>query len=286
MSALKAATLLLSCPDQRGLVARVTQRLYELGANITHADQHLDRQAQMFFQRIQFELPADAPPWPTIEAELAPTLDALQMTWSLIPAERIKRTAILVSRQDHCLYDLLLRQRQGELRTIYTCVISNHPDTRPVAESFGLPFHHLPVTPATKAAQEAELLRLLRGYEVDLVVLARYMQILSGDFLARFRRPIINIHHSFLPAFSGERPYHRAYERGVKLIGATAHYVTEELDAGPIIEQDVTRTSHTDEIADLIRKGRDLERLVLARAVRLHLEDRVLTYRNKTVVFG
>jgi len=282
----KAATLLLSCPDRPGLVATVTQRLYELGANITHADQHLDRQAQMFFQRIQFELPADAPAWPAIEAQLAPTLDALHMTWSLIPAERIKRTAILVSRQDHCLYDLLLRQRQGELRTIYTCVISNHPDTRPVAESFGLPFHHLPVTPETKAAQEAELLRLLRDYEVDLVVLARYMQILSGDFLARFGRPIINIHHSFLPAFSGERPYHRAYERGVKLIGATAHYVTEELDAGPIIEQDVTRTSHTDEIDDLIRKGRDLERLVLARAVRLHLQDRVLTYRNKTVVFG
>ncbi len=280
------ATLLLSGPDQRGLVARTTQLLYELGANITHADQHLDRQAQWFFQRIQFEFPEGEVSRPTLERRVRELAERLDMTWSLVYGDQIKRTAILVSREDHCLFDLLLRQRAGELRTIITCVISNHPDAAPVAEVFGVPFHHLPVTRETKPAQEAEMLRLLRGYEVDLVVLARYMQILSGDFLRQLARPAINIHHSFLPAFSGERPYHRAYERGVKLIGATAHYVTEELDGGPIIEQDVVRTSHADEVADLIRKGRDIEKLTLARAVRLHLEDRVLVYGNRTVVFS
>ncbi|HEY7067252.1 MAG TPA: formyltetrahydrofolate deformylase [Chloroflexota bacterium] len=280
-----AATLLLSGPDQRGLVARTTQLLYDLGANVIHADHHLDRQAQYFFQRIQFEIADWANERPQLEVAIAELCRSLDMSWTLHYAEQVKRTAILVSKQDHCLYDLVLRQRAGELNTVFTCVISNHPDAALVAATFGVPFHHLPVTRATRAAQEAQMLALLRAYGVDLLVLARYMQILSLDFLRELGCPAINIHHGFLPSFPGERPYHQAHERGVKLIGATAHYVTEELDAGPIIEQEVVRTTHADEVADLIRKGRDVEKLTLARAVRLHLEDRVLVYKNKTVVF-
>jgi formyltetrahydrofolate deformylase len=281
-----AATLLLSGPDQRGLVARTTQLLYELGANVIHADHHLDRAAQHFFQRIQFEIDTAGADRPTLEARVAELCQALDMDWRLVYAEQVKRTAILVSRQDHCLYDLVLRQRAGELNTVFTCVLSNHPDAALVAATFGVPFHHLPVTHETRPAQEAQMLALLRAYGVDLVVLARYMQILSADFLRDVGCPIINIHHGFLPSFPGERPYHQAHERGVKLIGATAHYATEDLDAGPIIEQDVVRTTHADEVADLIRKGRDVEKLTLARAVRLHLEDRVIVYKNKTVVFS
>ncbi len=279
-------TLLMSCGDRPGLVARSTQLLFELGANIVHADQHLDRQSAMFFQRVQFEFPQGAPERVVLERRVRDLADPLGMTWSLVYGDRVKRTAILVSREDHCLYDLLLRQRSGELRTVIPCVISNHPDAADVARTFGIAFHHLPVSRETKPEQETRILALLREYDADLVVLARYMQIVSGDFLRQLDRPTINIHHGFLPAFSGERPYHRAHARGVKLIGATAHYVTEELDAGPIIDQDVVRTSHADQVADLIRKGRDVEKLTLARAVRLHLEDRVLVYNNRTVVFS
>jgi formyltetrahydrofolate deformylase len=280
-----AATLLLSGPDQPGLVARTTQLLYELGANVIHADHHLDRLAQQFFQRIRFEIANRGADRPTLEARIDELCRGLQMGWRLVYADQVKRSAILVSRQDHCLYDLVLRQRAGELDTTFVCVISNHPDAALVAATFGVPFHHLPVTRETRPAQEAQMLALLRAYGVDLVVLARYMQILSANFLRDVGCPVINIHHGFLPSFPGERPYHQAHERGVKLIGATAHYATEELDAGPIIEQEVVRTSHADEVADLIRKGRDVEKLTLARAVRLHLEDRVLVYQNKTVVF-
>jgi formyltetrahydrofolate deformylase len=280
------ATLLVTCPDRRGLVAATTQRLFELGANIIHADQHLDRAAQMFFQRIEFEVAEGSTDRRALEAGIAERCREMGMTWTLVYAHEVPRTAVLVSRQDHCLYDLLLRQRAGELRTSIACVISNHPDAAPVAATFGIPFHRLPVTGDSKAAQEAQILALLHGYDVRLVVLARYMQILSAEFLAQVGCPVINIHHSFLPAFVGDRPYHRAYERGVKLIGATAHYVTADLDAGPIIEQDVVRTSHADQVDDLIRKGRDVEKQVLSRAVRLHLEDRVLVYNNKTVVFS
>jgi formyltetrahydrofolate deformylase len=278
------ATLLLSCPDRRGLVAAITGRLFELGANIIHADQHLDREAQMFFQRIQFEAPVGDRA--ALEAPLFEACRALGMSFSLAYAAEKKRTAILVSKQDHCLYDLLWRQKAGELPTQISCVISNHPEAEEVTRSFGLNFHHLPVTKDSKAAQEAKILELLRDYDVHLIVLARYMQILSGALLEELKRPVINIHHSFLPAFIGDRPYHKAYERGVKLVGATAHYVTAELDAGPIIEQDVSRASHADQVEDLVRKGRDIERLVLARAVRLHLQDRVLVYNNKTVIFS
>jgi formyltetrahydrofolate deformylase len=280
------AVVLFSGPDRPGLVAATTRLLFECGANIIHADHHLDRTEDMFFQRIEFELADGAPSRAQLEERLDALCRGLSMTWALHDRTDPRRTAVLVSRQDHCLYDLLLRQRAGELQTEFACVISNHPDAREVAQTFGLPFHHLPVTRETRPAQEAALLALLRDYDVALVVLARYMQILSEDFLDQIGRPIVNIHHSFLPAFSGERPYHRAYERGVKLIGATAHYVTAELDAGPIIEQGVVRTSHADQLEDFVRKGRDVEKQVLSRAVRLHLEDRVLLHQNKTVVFG
>lgn len=282
MSGIREATVLISCPDRRGLVAAIANLLYELGANIVHADQHLDRQAQMFFQRIQFE----APDYADLAALIGQKCQSLGMTWSLVMRDPPKRTAILVSKQDHCLYDLILRHRAGELRTDLACVVSNHPDAGEIAAKYGLRFHHLPVTRETKAEQEAKLLEVLRAENVQLVVLARYMQVLSERVLEGAGCPIINIHHSFLPAFVGERPYHRAHERGVKLTGATAHYVTAELDAGPIIEQDVVRISHADSVEDMIRKGRDLEKIVLARAVRLHLDDRVLVYSNKTVVFS
>jgi formyltetrahydrofolate deformylase len=208
------------------------------------------------------------------------------MSWRLCDRLHRYKTALFVSKYDHCLYDLLLRQRSGELATDIPLIISNHADLEPVARQFDIPFHHVPITKDTKAEQEARALGLLKEAGVDLVVLARYMQILTDDFLKAFSGQVINIHHSFLPAFMGSKPYHRAFERGVKLIGATAHYATAELDEGPIIEQDVVRCSHRDSVEDLVRKGRDLEKVVLARAVRWHLDDRVLVYDNKTVVFS
>lgn len=280
------ATLLLSCPDRPGLVYHVTQFLLELGANIIHADQHLDREAGMFFQRIRIEAPSLPGDADAFAAQVSARCAALQMQHRFIPGWKRRKVAILASKQLHCVYDLLLRQRAEELDAEICCLLSNHEDAREVAHFFQVPFHHLPVTKENKPAQEAALIEQVSQYGADLVVLARYMQILSGSFLDRIGRPVINIHHSFLPAFIGERPYHKAYERGVKLIGATAHYVTAELDAGPIIEQDVVRTNHADQVEDMVRKGRDIERLVLARAVRLHLQDRVLVYGNKTVIFG
>ncbi|MEM6701556.1 MAG: formyltetrahydrofolate deformylase [Acidobacteriota bacterium] len=279
------ATLLVSCPDQRGLVATLAQILYGHGANILDSDQHSDLEAGMFFQRIRFDLDGLRTDRATLERAISEAAERFSMDWRLELAERKRRVALLVSKVDHCLYDLILRHRSGELDCSIAMVVSNHEKLRPVAEQFALPFHHLPVTRETKPEQEAQLLELLEGARVDLVVLARYMQILSDDFVARYPARILNIHHSFLPAFIGGRPYHQAYERGVKLIGATAHYATAELDEGPIVEQDVVRCSHRDGVKDLIRKGRDLERSVLGRAVRWHLEDRVLVYGNKTVVF-
>jgi formyltetrahydrofolate deformylase len=278
------ATLLLSCQDRPGLVADISRRLFDLGTNITHADQHLDRHATRFFQRIQFETSEQTRQALTVQ--IAEACQALGMTYSLHFNDQKKKVAILVSKQDHCLYDLLLRYRADELPCELTCIVSNHPDAIRAAAMFGVPFYHLPVTKETKPHQESQMLALLAQHQIDLVILARYMQIISADFLRQLARPVINIHHGFLPAFIGEKPYHRAHERGVKLIGATAHYVTEELDAGPIIEQDVVRTSHGDQVEDLIRKGRDVERVVLAHAVRLHLQDRVLVYKNKTVIFS
>jgi formyltetrahydrofolate deformylase len=279
------ATLLVTCPDRRGIVAALAQLLYGHGANILDADQHTDVGAGQFFQRIRFDLVELHTDRLALENAVREAAERFAMRWRIAYATERKRMAIFVSRYDHCLYDLMLRHRAGELRCDVAAVVSNHPDLRPVADQFGVPFHVFPISRQTKAAQEERELELLEAERVDLVVLARYMQILSGAFIERYPSRIINIHHSFLPAFQGGRPYHQAAERGVKLIGATAHYATTDLDEGPIIEQDVIRASHRDSLEDLVRKGRDVERAVLARAVRWHLEDRILVYGNKTVVF-
>lgn len=281
----QTATLLVCCPDRKGLVAALAQLLYGHGANILDADQHTDPIAGQFFQRIKFDLSELHTDRTSLEAAISEVAARFSMSWRIADGLHRSKTAIFVSKYDHCLYDLLLRQRAGELSADISMIVSNHPDLQPIADQFGIPFHHLPITKETKRAQEDNALELLRAADVDLVVLARYMQILSDDFLKSFEGQVINIHHSFLPAFMGSKPYHRAFERGVKLIGATAHYATADLDEGPIIEQDVVRCSHRDSVQDLVRKGRDLEKVVLARAVRWHLDDRILVYDNKTVVF-
>jgi len=278
--------LLVWCRDRPGLVASLAQQLYGLGINILDADQHTDRQAHMFFQRIHFdgtELNTDRA---GLERAITEVAERFEMQWSLHFADRPKRIAIFVSKYDHCLWDLLLRHRAGELPCEIGLVVSNHPDLESIPRQFGIDFHVFPITNQIKAEQERREIALLEQNEIDLIVLARYMQVLTGEFIERFPSRIINIHHSFLPAFTGSRPYHRAYERGVKRIGATAHYATTDLDEGPIIEQDVIRCSHADSIDDLVRKGRDVERNVLSRAVRWHLEDRVMVCHNRTVVFA
>ena len=285
MSAPPPATLLVSCPDRRGIVAALAQLLYGHGANILDADQHTDPQAGQFFQRIRFDVAQMHTDRTALERAIQEVAERFRMVWRVAWGGRPPRVAIFVSRYDHCLYDLLLRQRAGELACEIPLVVSNHPDLKPVAEQFGLPFEVYPITAATKRAQEEREAERLRALEIDTIVLARYMQVLSPAFVEAWPSRIINIHHSFLPAFVGSRPYHQAHARGVKLIGATAHYATSDLDEGPIIDQDVARCSHRDAVEDLVRKGRDLEKLVLARALRFHLEDRVLVYGNKTVVF-
>ncbi|NJM77836.1 MAG: formyltetrahydrofolate deformylase [Acaryochloridaceae cyanobacterium RU_4_10] len=279
------ATLLISCPDQRGLVAKLSNFIYANGGNIVHADQHTDFLAGLFLSRIEWQLDGFKLPRDVIRPAFGAIADPLEATWTLHFSDAIPRLAIWVSRQDHCLYDLLWRHRAQELNAEIPLIISNHESLQEIAEQFGIDFHHIPIAAENKPEQEAKQLELLQQYRIDLVVLAKYMQVLSAEFVAQFSNTI-NIHHSFLPAFAGANPYQRAYERGVKIIGATAHYVTADLDQGPIIEQDVVRVSHRDETADLIRKGKDLERVVLARAVRLHLQNRVLVYGNRTVVFA
>jgi formyltetrahydrofolate deformylase len=276
--------LLVSCPDRPGIVAAVSRFLFEAGANIVRSDQYSsDPEGGAFFLRMEFALAPEQREGLAERFGLA-VANRFDMTWRLWDSAQPKRVAVLVSRYDHCLQDLLWRWRRGELDAELVLVASNHDDLREATESFGLAYHHVPVKKGAKADAEAQLLELLDG-SCDLVVLARYMQILSGDFLERVGVPVINIHHSFLPAFAGAEPYERAKERGVKLIGATAHYVTEELDAGPIVEQDVIRVSHRDDTATLIRLGADIERAVLARAVQWHCQDRVLRHGNTTVVF-
>ncbi len=286
MSESSTATLLVSCPDQRGLVAALAQVLYGHGANILDADQHTDAVAGIFFQRIRFDTAPLRTDRTSLEAAIGEVAARMRMTWRLCDAAHPKRVAVFVSRTDHCLYDLLLRHRSGELACEIPLIVSNHEQQAEVAAQFGVPYRVFPVTPDTKSAQETRQLALLEEQAIDLVVLARYMQILSPEFIERFHHRIINIHHSFLPAFSGGHPYQQAHQRGVKLIGATAHYATKDLDEGPIIEQDVIRASHRDTVAELVRKGADVERNVLSRAVRWHLDDRVLVYGNKTVVFS
>ncbi len=279
------ATLLLSCQDRKGLVAGVSDFLFRHNANIIHADQHTDQEEGIFLQRVEFELGGmDLDP-----EQIGPTFTPLAaefgMQWQLRFSSERCRAAILVSREPHCLIDLLARWTMGELHMDVASVISNHPDHADMARHFGVDYHHLPVSAETKPDQEMQLLDLLDDRKTDLVILARYMQVLTEQVVNRFPNKIINIHHSFLPAFAGARPYHQAHERGVKVIGATAHYVSIDLDAGPIIDQDVVRVSHRDTVTDLAQKGRDLEKIVLARAIRLHLDHRILVYRNKTVVF-
>ncbi len=278
------ATLLISCPDQQGLVAKIANFIYANGGNIIHADQHTDFAAGLFLTRIEWQLEGFNLPRDLIAPAFNAIAQPLQAKWELHFSDTVPRIGIWVSKQDHCLLDLLWRHRAKEFSAEIPLIISNHPDLKVVAEQFGIDYHHIPITKDNKPEQEAKQLELLRQYKIDLVVLAKYMQIISTDFIANFPQ-IINIHHSFLPAFVGANPYHKAFERGVKIIGATAHYVTVDLDAGPIIEQDVARVSHRDEVEDLIRKGKDLERVVLARAVRSHLQNRVLVYGNRTVVF-
>jgi formyltetrahydrofolate deformylase len=279
------ATLLVSCPDRKGLVAALAQLLYGYGANILDSDQHTDPEASMFFQRIRFDLSELHTDNTALEHGIRDVAQRFEMKFALSYGSVKKRVAIFVSKYDHCLFDLLLRHRAGELSCEIALVVSNHPDLAPVAAQFGVPFRAFTMNKDDKSAIEEAQWALLEEQRIDLVVLARYMQILSAAFTARYPNRIINIHHSFLPAFVGQKPYHRAYERGVKLIGATAHYATSDLDEGPIIEQDVIRTSHRNTVDDLVRLGRDLEKVCLARAVKWHVEDRILVYNNKTVVF-
>jgi formyltetrahydrofolate deformylase len=281
----ETAVLLISCPDQKGLVACVSDFIYRNAGNIVHADQHIDPQQGIFFQRVEWELGGFKLGREEIGDAFREIAGRFQMNWRLRFSWSRTRMAIFVSKYDHCLLELLNIIRAGEIPGEIAAVVSNHPDLEAMVAPFGIPFHLFPISAENKCAQEEQELRLLSELRVDLVVLARYMQILTPQFLQCYPNLVINIHHSFLPAFIGKKPYHQAYERGVKLIGATSHYVTDELDQGPIIEQDVCRVTHRDSLADLMRKGRDLERNVLGRSVRWHLLHRVLPYGRKTVVF-
>ena len=280
------AVFLIACQDQRGIVSAVASFISVNGGNIIHAEQHTDETLGIFFQRIEFELDGFGIQREQIAAAFAPTAKRLGMTVDVRFTDVRLRLAIMASKQPHCLYDLLTRWRTGELAADLQCVIDNHPDHAEVCAEFGIPYIHLPITPETKPQQEARVLETLEKFDIDFVVLARYMQVLSTDLINTYASRIINIHHSFLPAFVGANPYRQAHDRGVKLIGATAHYATADLDEGPIIEQEVARVTHRDDVAALTRKGRDLETIVLARAVRAHLEHRVLPYGHKTVVFS
>jgi formyltetrahydrofolate deformylase len=278
------AVLLVSCPDRPGIVAAVAGFVAAHGGNVIDLQQHTDHTDGAFFQRVHFEIGSFDLPADGVAEAFAPVADSFDMRWSLRYDDDRPRVALLASREPHCLHDLLNRQRTGELDVDIPLVISNHPDHAHVAQWYGVEHHHLPVAD-DKAVQEAAVEALLRSHEIDLVVLARYMQVLSSGFCERWAGRVINIHHSFLPSFQGARPYHQAHDRGVKLIGVTAHYATAQLDDGPIIEQEVVRVSHRDDVDDLRRKGRDLEVAVLARAVRAHIEHRTLVYGNRTVVF-
>lgn len=285
-----SAILLVSCPDAKGEVATIADFVYRHGGNILHADEHADEESGLFLMRVEFDpknfdIDLSQPDLADFGKHFAPVAQTFQMTWRLAQSSHRPRMIIFVSKYDHCLVDLLYRHQSGELACEIPLIISNHPDNQAVADFYKIPYVAVSVTKEKKVQAEARVHALIGEHKPDFMVLARYMQILSNEFVNRYPQRIINIHHSFLPAFVGARPYHQAFERGVKLIGATSHYVTEVLDDGPIIEQDVVRVSHRDTVEDLIRKGRDLEKVVLSRAVRSHVENRVLVYGNKTVVF-
>lgn len=281
------ATLLIHCPDHKGLVAKVTEFISENNGNIVELDQHVDHEEEVFFMRVEWNLDQFRIPKKKI-GDYFQTLIAskYEMKWVIHFSENMPRMALFVSKMDHCLFDILARYQGGEWNVEIPLVVSNHEDLRPIADRFGIPFYCFPITKENKAEQEAKELELLKENNIDFVVLGRYMQVITSEFINQFPNRIINIHHSFLPAFPGAKPYHSAYKRGVKIIGATSHYVTTDLDEGPIIEQDVTRISHKDPIETLVRKGRDLEKIVLSRAIYLHIQRKILVYNNKTVVFG
>lgn len=280
-----SAILLISCPDRKGEVATIADFVFRHGGNILHADEHGDEESGLFLMRVEFDPKDFNIPLADFGKYFSPVADTFAMKWRLAQSSHRPRMIIFVSKYDHCLIDLLYRHQSGELHCEIPLIISNHEDNQPLADFYKIPYTVISVTKENKAEAESRIQSLIDDHKPDFMVLARYMQILSNDFVNRYPQRIINIHHSFLPAFVGARPYHQAFERGVKLIGATSHYVTEVLDDGPIIEQDVVRVSHRDTVEDLIRKGRDLEKVVLSRAVRAHVENRVLVYGNKTVVF-
>ena len=280
------AVLLVSCPDRKGLVASISDFVFRHNGNILHADEHADEESNLFLMRVEFDPSAFDIDLAEFSQHFSPIADKFNMHWRLARSTDRPRMAILVSKYDHCLVDLLYRQHSGELNCDIPLIVSNHPDNQRIADFYRIPYHVIPVTRDNKAEAESRQLALFRQHHCDFVVLARYMQVLSNDFISQVgSQRIINIHHSFLPAFIGAKPYHQAFERGVKLIGATAHYVTEALDDGPIIEQDVVRISHRDSLDQLLEKGRDVEKVVLSRAVKWHIENRILLYGNKTVVF-
>jgi formyltetrahydrofolate deformylase len=281
------ATLLLFCPDAKGIVLSITEFIFKNGGNIIDLEQHIDRTSETFFMRVEWDLTDFQIPQDKLK-EFFSTLiaDRYQMTWRMYFSNEKSRMALFVTKLSHCLYDILGHVKSGDWNIEIPVIISNHEYLRPVAEQFGIEFHYLPITKDNKKEQEAKQLAILENNQVDFVVLARYMQIVSPEFIDVYKNRVINIHHSFLPAFPGAKPYHSAFERGVKIIGATSHYVTSELDAGPIIEQDVVRVTHKNNVEDLVRKGKDLEKLVLSRAIFNHIQHKVLVYNNKTVVFS
>lgn len=282
---MKKITLQIHCKDQSGIIATVTNFIANNNGNIVYIDQHVDREQDIFFMRLESEFTSFSMESFTLnfKTELA---ERFNIKWRIYDAEEKPKMALFVSKYDHCLYDLLGRYNSGELDLEIPFIVSNHNTLKPIADSFNIPFYHIPVTKDTKAEAEAQQLKLCDSHGIDFIVLARYMQIVSRKIISKFPNKVINIHHSFLPAFVGAKPYHSAYKRGVKIIGATSHYVTEALDAGPIIEQDVERVSHTYTIEDLIAKGRDLERVVLANAIKLHIKRKVMVFNNKTVIFS
>ena len=284
---MKKFTILINCKDQPGIIAATTNFILSQQGNITYVDQHVDHEQEVFFMRLECTFEELNPS----KNELRQQFDVLvaqqfQMDWTLFDAETIPKMALFVSKYDHCLYDILGRFKSGELNIEIPFIVSNHIDLKPIADSFEIPFFHVPITPDTRSEAEQAHLKLLKEYQIDFIVLARYMQIIPQGLIDVYPSKIINIHHSFLPAFVGAKPYHSAFKRGVKIIGATSHYVTTELDAGPIIEQDVVRVSHTHTIKDLISKGRDLEKIVLSTAIKHHVDQKVMVYGNKTVVFS
>lgn len=283
---MKKITILINCKDKKGIIASTTNFIQDKNGNIVYIDQYVDRENSVFFMRLESEFTEESFSIDEFKEQFDNIIaKQFNMSWQLYVAGKKTRMALFVSKYDHCLYDILGRYNSGELHAEIPFIISNHKDLKPIADSFNIDFHHIPVTENTKQEAEARQLELLRKENIELIVLARYMQIISDNLIKQYPNRIINIHHSFLPAFVGAKPYHSAYKRGVKIIGATSHYVTEELDAGPIIEQGVSRVSHSHSINDLVMNGRDLEKIVLARALKLHLDRKTMVYNNKTVIF-